>query len=64
MEQHSTDQIWVGLDVHQSSITAAVLHGQSHDPEIVRMRGDLNAVRRLFRRLSQHGVPARRGHDA
>ena len=48
MEQYSTDEIWVGLDVHQSSITAAVLHGQTHDPEIVRMRGDLDAVRKLF----------------
>jgi len=57
MEQYSTDQIWVGLDVHQSSITAAVLYGDSHDPEVVRMRGDLNAVRKFFRRLSQDGTP-------
>lgn len=57
MEQYSTDQIWVGLDVHQSSITAAVLHGQTHDPEIVRTRSDLNAVRRLSRRLSHQGTP-------
>lgn len=57
MEQYSTDQIWVGLDVHQSSITAAVLYGASHDPEVVRMRGDLNAVRKFFRRLSRDGTP-------
>ena len=57
MEQYSTDQIWVGLDVHQSSITAAVLYGDSHEPEVVRMRGDLNAVRKFFRRLSQDGTP-------
>lgn len=46
----------MGLDVHQSSITAAILHGDSHDPEVVRMTSNLNAVRRLFRRLSKHGV--------
>jgi transposase len=57
MEQYSTDQIWVGLDVHQSSITAAVLYGDSHEPEVVRMRSDLNAVREFFRRLSQDGSP-------
>jgi len=57
MEQYSTDQIWVGLDVHQSSITAAILEGDSHDPEVVRMNSDLNTVRRLFRRLSKRGVP-------
>ncbi len=57
MEQYSTDQIWVGLDVHQSSVTAAALYGDSHDPEVVRMRGDLNAVRKFFRRLSQDGTP-------
>lgn len=57
MEQYITDQIWVGLDVHQSSITAAILHGDSHDPEVVRMKSDLNVVRRLFRRLSKDGVP-------
>lgn len=57
MEQYSTDQIWVGLDVHQSSITAAILEGDAHDPEVVRMNSDLNTVRRLFRRLSKRGVP-------
>jgi transposase len=57
MEQYSTDQIWVGLDVHQSSITAAVFYGDSRDPEVVRMRSDLNAVRKFFRRLSQNGTP-------
>jgi transposase len=57
MEQYSTDRIWVGLDVHQRSITAAVLYGDSHDAEVVRMRGDLNAVRKFFRRLSQQGTP-------
>jgi transposase len=57
MDEYSTDRIWVGLDVHQRSVTAAVLYGDSHDPEIVRMRGDLNVVRKFFRRLSQEGTP-------
>ena len=42
MEQYSTDQIWVALNVHQSNITAATLHGDSHDPEVVRLTSNLN----------------------
>ncbi len=57
MIQHTTNTIWVGLDVHSASITAAILHGDSPDPEIVRLPGDLNATRRLFRKLSAKGVP-------
>jgi transposase len=45
------------MDVHQDTITAAILHQDRYDPQIVRLPGDLNAVRRLFRRLSQHGTP-------
>jgi hypothetical protein len=36
-----TESIWVGLDVHQDSITAAVLRGGSMQPEVVRLSGDL-----------------------
>jgi len=57
MEQYSTDPIWVGLDVHQNSITAAILEGDAHEPEVIRMNSDLNTVRRMFRRLSERGVP-------
>ena len=57
MIQHSTDTIWVGLDVHQSSITAAILHGDSPEPDVVRLPGDLNATRKLFRKLADRGVP-------
>ncbi len=57
MTQHTTDPIWVGMDVHQDSITAAIFHGQSHSPEVVRLPGDLNAVRKLFRRLEKRGTP-------
>jgi transposase len=45
------------MDVHQDSITAAILHGQSAEPTVERLPGDLNAVRRMFRRLSRHGTP-------
>ncbi len=55
--QLTTPTIWVGMDVHQSSITAAILHGEEQDPEVVRLSGDLNPARRLFRRLADKGVP-------
>jgi transposase len=49
--------IWIGLDVHAESITAAILVGDSPDAEIVTLPGDLNQVRRLFRRLAKQGTP-------
>jgi transposase len=54
---------WVGLDVHQDSITAAVLREDSSHPEVVRLSGDLMKVRRLFRRLSAEG-PVRSCYEA
>ena len=57
MQQHSTDTVWVGMDVHQDSITAAILYSDDPAPRVERLPGDLNAVRRLFRRLSEHGTP-------
>ncbi|HEU4366469.1 MAG TPA: IS110 family transposase [Candidatus Krumholzibacteria bacterium] len=51
-----TNIIWVGLDVHQESITAAVLDGDRADADVVRLSGDLMKVRRLFRQLSQRGT--------
>lgn len=56
MTERTTPTIWVGMDVHQASITAAILHDDDQEPEIVRLPGDLNPVRRLFRRLSEKGV--------
>ena len=52
-----TKSIWVGLDVHAESTTAAILAGDSADAEIVTLPGDLNKVRRLFRRLAKKGTP-------
>ena len=57
MRQDSIATIWVGMDVHQASVTAAILHGDSPEPEVVRLPGDLNATRRLFRRLAKRGAP-------
>ncbi len=57
MSQYTTDTVWVGMDVHQDSITAAVLFGNDPEPKVERLPGDLNAVRRMFRRLSKQGTP-------
>lgn len=57
MIQDSTETIWVGMDVHQASITAAILRGDAADVEVVRLPGNLNAPRRLFRRLAAQGTP-------
>ena len=48
--------VWVGLDVHVESITAAILMGDSSEAEVVKLSGDLMQVRRLFRRLSKKGA--------
>ena len=55
--------IWVGLDVHLDSITAAILDGNAQEPEVVTLSGDLMKVRRLFRRLSRKG-PVRACYEA
>ena len=47
MNQSSTETLWVGLDVHHKSITAAVFCGEDPEPMIHRLSGDLNATRRL-----------------
>ena len=57
MEQFSTEILWVGLDVHLNSITAAVFQGSEREPVVRRLPADLNAVRRYFRALSRQGVP-------
>lgn len=48
--------IWVGLDVHVESITAAILEGDRSEVEVIKLSGDLMKVRRLFRRLAKRGA--------
>lgn len=48
--------IWVGLDVHKDSITAAILEGDDARAEVIRLPSDLHKIRRLFRRLSARGA--------
>lgn len=58
MTQHSTSPIGAGMNVHQSLITAAIVReSQETTPEVVHLPGDLNAVRKLFRRLAEQGAP-------
>ncbi len=56
MSQDTTSPIWVGMDVHQNSITVAILEPGAEEPEVLRLPGEVTAVRRLFRRLSQRGA--------
>lgn len=55
--------IWVGLDVHKDSITAAILRGEEPQGEVIRLSADLNHLRRLFRRLAAQG-PVRACYEA
>jgi transposase len=51
-----SEYIWIGLDVHIESITAAILEGDQESPDVLKMSGDLMKVRRLFRRLAKKGT--------
>jgi len=51
-----SSMIWVGLDVHRDSITAAVLEGDEAQGKVHRLSSDLNQVRKLFRSLGRHAT--------
>jgi hypothetical protein len=51
-----TRMIWVGLDVHKNSTTAAILEDEAREGDVVRLSADLNELRRLFRRLAARGT--------
>ena len=55
--------IWVGLDVHKNSTTAAILEGDARDAEVLKLSADLNQLRKLFRRLAIRG-PVRSCYEA
>lgn len=57
MSHDNTMPIWVGMDVHQNSITVAIYEHDSQDPEVLRLPGEVTAVRKLFRQLSRRGAP-------
>jgi len=63
MRESNTSTTWVGLDVHQNSITAAILTPGAMRPTVQQLPGDLNAARRLFRRLGSTG-PVRACYEA
>lgn len=48
--------LFVGLDVHAQSITAAILTPDRRDAEVIQLSSDLNKMRRFFRQLSQRGT--------
>ena len=58
-----SDVTFVGLDVHNDSITAAILPPDSNDPQILVLPADLMKVRQFFRRLSDKG-PVRACYEA
>jgi transposase len=58
-----SEYIYVGLDVHQDSITVAILYPGSDQAEVIRLSGDLMKIRRLFRRLAKKG-PIRSCYEA
>ena len=45
------------MDVHQNSITMAYYLDHADKPQVVKLPGDLHAVRRQFRRLAALGTP-------
>lgn len=53
----SKSLIFVGMDVHQDSVTLAVFEGASKEPEIVqRLPNDLRTLRRFFDRWARRGL--------
>ena len=57
MTKASTSTVWIGMDVHQNSITMAYYLDHADKPQVVKLPGDLHAVRRQFRRLAALGTP-------
>lgn len=57
MTQSTSSTVWIGMDVHQSSITLAYLRDDDVQAKVVKLPGDLQALRRQFRRLAKYGTP-------
>jgi transposase len=54
---------FVGLDVHNESITAAILAPDSDEPQVLKLPADLMKIRQLFRRLADK-APVRACYEA
>ena len=53
----SSIKVWVGLDVHKDSVTAAVFRNRAAQPQQVdRLPNDLGKLRRYFQRLQAAGT--------
>jgi transposase len=57
MSEHSTPVLWIGMDVHKSSTTLAILSGGSDEAEVLKTVSTVPAIRKIFRKLSHRGVP-------
>ncbi len=54
---------FVGLDVHNESITAAILTAGSDEPQVLKLPANLMKVRQLFMRLAEK-APVRACYEA
>ena len=53
----SESLIFIGMDVHQDSVTLAVFEGASKEPAIVqKLPNDLRKLRRFFDRWAERGL--------
>lgn len=59
----SESTIWVAMDVHKDSVTAAIIEADEPRVEVVRLSSDLNRIRRFFRKLANRG-PVRACYEA
>ena len=57
------EYIYVGLDVHLDSITAAIVEGDSENVSVRKLSGDLMKVRQLFRQVARK-APVRACYEA
>lgn len=57
MSEHSTSVLWIGMDVHKSSTTLAILPDDSNEAEVLKTASTVPEIRKLFRRLSRRGAP-------
>ena len=57
MSDTNTSVLWIGMDVHKSSTTLAILPDGSDEPEVLKSASTVPAIRKIFRKLSQRGAP-------